>query len=406
MKTIWMVSGGAEAVPGIKRAREMGLRVVVSDGNPQAPGLALADDRVIASTYDVDATVSEAQKYRQSAGPIDGVISIAADVPLTVATMAAELGLPGIPVQTARLAADKLAMKQRFQAAGIPTSWFSPVGSASDLRRIADERGYPLVVKPVDSRGARGVLRLTADVDLEWAFGHSRSFSPTSRTMVEEYLEGPQVSTESIIVDGQAFTPGFTDRNYEYLDRFAPYIIENGGQQPSALNHEDQASIARLAEEAGRALGVKTGVVKGDMVRTPEGPKVVEIATRLSGGWFCTDQIPLATGVDLVGTAIRLALGEKVEPSEFRVRRHLGVAIRYFFPEPGRVVAIENADHFADAHWVHRLGLFVGPDDLVEAVTNHTKRAGFVITTGDTRDEAVARARHVVDTIQIRTVST
>jgi len=404
MKTIWIVSGGAEAVPGIQRAKELGLHVVVSDGNPKAPGFALANDCVVASTYDIKTTLKAAQEYHCTVRPIDGVISIAADVPLTVATVAAGLGLPGIPVETARLAADKLAMKQRFKAAGIPTSWFRPVGSVSELREIAGERGFPLVVKPVDSRGARGVLRLTADTDLDWASQHAKSFSPTSRIMVEEYLEGPQVSTESLMIDGMAFTPGFVDRNYEYLHRFAPYMIENGGQQPSALRQQDQAGIARLAEEAGRALGVKTGVVKGDMVLTAEGPKVIEIATRLSGGWLCTDQIPLATGVDFVGLAIRLALGEKVDSTEVIPRCHLGVAIRYFFPEPGRVVEVRNADRFANLPWVHSLGLYVGPGDLVEPVTNHTKRAGFVITTGDTRDDAIARALQVIGTICIRSV--
>src|SRR5437588_8831418 len=95
-RTLVIVGGGAVAVPGIQRARAMGLHVVVSDVNPSAPGFAWADDAVVADTYDVDATLAAATKYQQTTRPIDGVICTAADVPLTVASVASALGLPGI----------------------------------------------------------------------------------------------------------------------------------------------------------------------------------------------------------------------------------------------------------------------------------------------------------------------
>ena len=402
-RTLLIISGGIEAVPGIRLAKRMGLHVVVSDINPEAPGFAFADDRILASTYDVEQTVDAALKYDRSNRKIDGVICIAADVPLTVASVASALGLPGIPVRSAALAASKMAMKERFSDAGIPTPWFGAIKSVEHLEEVVEDKGYPLVIKPVDSRGARGVLRLTDGVDLKWAFEHSLRFSPSSQVMAEEYLEGPQISTESMLLDGEGVTPGFIDRNYEYLDRFAPYIIENGGQQPSRLPGDDRASVSRVAESAGIALGIENGVVKGDMVFTSDGPKVIEIAARLSGGWMSTDQIPLGTGVDLVGCAIRLALGEKVAPDELMPRYRLGVAIRYFFPEPGKITEIGNLDEFRGLPGVHRLCLFSSVGDVIEPVTNHTKRAGFVITTGETAEKAVELASKIIKNLSIRT---
>ena len=399
-----MVSGGAEAVPGIRLAKRMGLHVVVSDGSARAPGLCEADDGIIASTYDVAETVEAAREYSRTVRPLDGVISVAADVPVTVASVAEALGLPGIPLEAAHLAADKVAMKQRFVERGIAVPWFSAVESADALRAVMAERGLPLVIKPVDSRGARGVLRLTIGRDVGRAYANARRWSPTGRVMVEEYLAGPQFSTESLLLDGVGYTPGFADRNYEYLERFAPWIIENGGQQPSAVGANDQDEIAALAVRAGVALGVSTGIVKGDMVLTPEGPRVIEVATRLSGGWFCTDQIPLATGVDLVGAAIRVALGDAVDPRDLVPTLDRGVAIRYLFPEPGRVTAITGAERFREEPWVHRLGFAVSVGDAVEVPTDHTRRAGFVITSGESRELAVARAQTVVDAVRIETV--
>ena len=400
---MWIVSGGAEAVPGIQRARAMGLYVVVSDMNPQAPGFAVASDGVVANTYDVDGTVTAATEYHRRKRPIDGVMCMAADVPLTVAGVAAALNLPGISVETARLAADKLAMKQAFQAAGVPTPWFQAIGSLDELRVVVADRGFPIVLKPVDGRGARGVLRLTPATDLAWAFAHAKSQSRRGDVMVEECLDGPQVSTEGLLVDGVGTTCGFIDRNYEHLETFAPYIVENGGEQPSSLPVPAQRAISNIAMDAGRALGIVSGNVKGDMVWTARGPYVIEIAARLSGGWMSTDQIPLGTGVDLIGASIRLALGERVPVDDLRPRWHRGVAIRYFFPPPGRVVTVEGAESFAKMPSVHRLGFFVEPGEIVQPITDHTKRAGFVITTGETRDEAVARAQSVVNGVRIIT---
>jgi len=381
----------------------MGLHVVVSDGNAEAPGLSHADDAIIASTYGIEETIAAAYKYRREVRPIHGVTSIAADVPLTVARFAEALELPGIPVGAAELAPDKLRMKECFVEAGIPVPWFSDVESPDHLASILAERDTDMVIKPVDSRGARGVLRIGPGADIWEAFERAFSQSPAGRVMIEEFLSGPQLSTESVLIRGQGYTPGLTDRNYEYLDRFAPYIIENGGQQPSELNERQQKEISSMAERAGIAMGISTGIAKGDMVYTPEGPRVIEIAARLSGGWFSSDQVPLATGVDLIGVAIKLALGDDVPGEEVTPKYQKGVCIRYFFPAPGRVREIRNREQVERRPWVHRLGFFVQPGGLLEPVTNHTQRAGFVITVGDTRDEAVARAQEVVQTIEIIT---
>ena len=398
------MSGGIEAVPGIRLAKEMGLHVVVSDMNPNAPGLAVADDRIIASTYDVEATVAAAKRYHRAVRPIDGVMCIASDVPLTVASVALALGLPGIPPESASLATDKLAMKRKFSADGVPVPWFSPVESIEHLRKIVMQQGYPLVLKPVDSRGARGVLRLTPDVDLEWAYHLSHSYSPTDRVMVERFLAGPQVSTESIVVNGVAYTPGFSDRNYEYLERYAPYIIENGGELPSYLPTETRQAVRDLVQQAARSMGITDGVVKGDIVVHDSKPYVIELAARLSGGYFCTHEIPLNTGVDFVRHAIRLALGEKPDPSELTPHFQRGVAQRYLFPKPGRVIRISGLEEAKQRPGIVLCEVRVAVGDIMGMIESHPSRAGVVIAVADTRQKAIDRVAAVVNDIKIETV--
>lgn len=403
-RTLLIVSGGIEAVPGIRLAKEMGLHVVVSDVNPNAPGFAVADDHIIASTYDVEATVAAAQEYHRTVRPIDGVMCIASDVPLTVASVALALGLPGIPLESARLAMDKLAMKRKFSLDGVPVPWFSPIESIEHLRQIVVQYGYALVLKPVDSRGARGVLRLTPDVDLEWAYRLSHDYSPTGRVMVERFVPGPQVSTESIVVDGLAYTPGFSDRNYEYLERYAPYIIENGGELPSHLSPETQQDVRDLVQRAALSMGITNGVVKGDIVVHDGKPYVIELAARLSGGYFCTHEVPLNTGVDFVRHAIRLALGEKPDPSKLTPRFQRGVAQRYLFPGPGRVVCISGVEEVTQRSGIALCEVRVAVGDTVGAIESHPNRAGVVIATADTRQKAINRVVAAVNDIEIETV--
>jgi biotin carboxylase len=402
MKSLWIIGGGVEAVPSVRRAKEMGLFAVVADGNPAAPAFALADARVVVSTYDEEDMAAKAAAFARENRPLDGVFAASADVPRTVARVAEALGLPGISCATAALAADKLAMKHHLRAAGIPVPGFWAVESAGELRACLEPAGGRLVVKPVDSRGARGVLQLRAGSDFDEAFRRAKAQSPTGRVMAEAFVPGPQFSTESVLVEGEGRTPALIDRNYARLEQFAPFMIEDGGTQPSFLPPAETAPVARLAEAAGRALGIRTGTVKGDMVLGPDGPVVIEMAARISGGWMATDQIPLHSGVDFVGIAIRLALGETVDLAEAEPKPGgLATAIRYFFPPPGLVRAVGIDRALVEQPWVRRFSLELSPGDRVPPVTDHTRRAGFVLVTGADRAEAVARAEAVIAAIRI-----
>ena len=334
-KTLLIVCGGIEATHGIARAKEMGLHVVVSDGDPNAPGFALADASLIASTYDPRGTANAAELYHRTVRPIDGVICMGADVPQTVAAVAQRLKLRGLSSETAHLAMDKLAMKDRLKAHGVPIPWYAPLRDAADLQIAMLERGLSLVVKPVDSRGGRGVQRMNAGRDAETAFAEAKAQSPTGRVMVEAYLDGPQISTESILLNGVGYTPGFSDRNYEFLERFAPFFVENGGDLPSHVASAVRADVEATVTAAAKALGIANHNYKGDMVVHRGKAHVIELAARLSGGYFCTREIPLSSGVDFVGATIRLALGEAVAPADLTPRFERPIVQRYVFPPPG-----------------------------------------------------------------------
>lgn len=315
----------------------MGFRVVASDGNPAAPGFAVADRQIVADTYNPQETALLAEDFSDGPyGPVDGVLALCADVPYTVAYVADTLGLPGLPLAVAHLGRNKLAMKRHLQASGVQTAKGAEVASLSQLRRLQAQLGGTVVVKPIDSRGARGVTILKPQGDAGFAWDAAMSSSPSQRVMIEEWLDGPQISIESICYGGTHFTmstPGFLDRNYSRLAEFAPFVIEDGADGPTRLDFVDRTRVELAFAKAAEAVVGKTPcTVKGDMVLTPDGPKIIELALRLSGGYMSTDLVPRSTGVDLVGAAIRLALGETLDPANYTKQFERGIAIRYNIP--------------------------------------------------------------------------
>ncbi|WP_419784176.1 phosphoribosylglycinamide synthetase [Maridesulfovibrio sp.] len=406
-KTLIVIGAGLESIPVLQRAEEMGLHVLAVDANPQAPGFAYAHESVIGCVYTPEITVAALTKWSIKGGKPQGVICAAVDAPGTVAAVAEQFGLTAVSSETARLATDKKAMKDRFKESGIPIPWYKEIFNAEELVEIIDERRETLVIKPVDSRGARGVLRLVyGSVDMpdpRGAFECAKNESPSGRVMVEKHLDGPQISTEGFVVGGQPFCPGFSDRNYEFLDRFAPNIIENGGDLPSFLNQDTQAAIKDLSGRAAMALGIADSMFKGDMVVHEGKPYVIEMAARLSGGYFCSHEIPWNTGVDFVGAAIRLALGETPGAEDLTPSFQRGVAQRYLFPKPGRVLAIEGVEEAKAMDGISMVEIRTAVGQTISPATSHPARAGVVMARADTREEAITRVKAAVEAIKIIT---
>ncbi|MBI1852690.1 MAG: hypothetical protein HYR85_20305 [Planctomycetes bacterium] len=399
-KTLLVLGAGVEQVPGIRCAKAAGVRVLALDGNPKAPGFGLADEPIHVSPFDPE-RVAAAVSLIHRRSPIHGVLSIGIDAARTVALLVDRLRLPCPPSGAIRIAADKIEMKRRLFEDEVPMAWFSEIESENVLRALASVRGLPLVVKPADSRGARGVVRLTPEVEIDWAYNHALSHSPSRRVIVEELLPGPQVYTETVVIDGDAVTVGFLDRIEADPRRFGPHIVDAGGNMPSHLPARTLESVHQIVAQAARSLGVRTGTLRADVVVTPDGPRLIEATPLLSGGFFATDLIPLSTGVDFLGLVVNLAVGERVTRSQFTPRYHRGAAVRFLLPASGivsRIAGTEDADQMPG---VERAVVYVREGDAVERITDATRRGGYVIATGASREDAEQAADAAASAISI-----
>jgi biotin carboxylase len=396
-KRVAIIGAGVEQIYAYQLAKAHGYDVVGTDINKDAPALAYADYSAIASTRDYEGTLSAISAIHNE-HPINAIMTVANDVPYTVAYVANALGLPGISLKTARLGSNKLKMKEAFIEAGVTVPRFKLIQSVNDLHQCFIDWQTRLIIKPTDNRGARGVLLIDKTTDLQWAYNYAKQHSKLGEVIVEEFIEGPQISTEGFVVNGTCYTVAMSDRNYDQLSTYQPYVIENGGTMPTCLDGHCQTAICEELQKAADALGLTNGPIKGDIVLDHVGNVyIIEIATRLSGGYFCTDQIPLATGVDLVYQTMKFSLGQSLSISDLIPKQCNYVAIRYWFPCRGRLTSIPNLDTILSEPDVHKAQIHYSVGHQFDTVEKHPDRLGFIIVSdSDSYKNAQERADQII----------
>lgn len=377
--------------------------MLAADSNPNAPGFKFADEAAVVSSRDVTGLKKLCDESASRGFPVAGVLVMGTDIPQIAAELAIHLKIPGPSVETGLWTTNKFLMKEKLAQAGVAVPWCALAGSFATLQRLMrDHGGQKFVIKPTDRSGARGVFVVHADdADLKALYDEAKAEAYGGEVIVEEFIEGDQISTESIVWQGKAYTPGFVDRNYEMLERFAPSVIENGGTHPSKVTGPLKVAIKDLVERAAVALGIENGVAKGDVVIAKDGtPMIIEMAARLSGGDFSESLIPLGCGVNIVKAAIQIATGRAPVVAELSDKWEKAVANRYFFGSPGKLVAIHGLEQARALPWVRKLEVYVKPGDVIGRIRFHAGRLGVFTAVADSRDEVQERVRAIYDLIR------
>ena len=210
---ILIIGAGIFQEPAIRIAREMGLAVIATDISEKAPGLRHTDYVEMVSKFDVDSTIAMAKKYNEMFN-LRGVMTIGTDVSYTVACVAKELGLPGIEPESALMATNKAMMRERLKECGVPIPDFRTTTERAEAIELAAEIGFPLVMKPVDSMGARGVRRIDNVVEtMDW-FPVAKKHSRSGQVILEELMTGPEVSIDTLVSDGEVHLLTIADTKY------------------------------------------------------------------------------------------------------------------------------------------------------------------------------------------------
>lgn len=387
-KHILIVGAGREQIQAYKTAKNMGLKIVGTDIDPNAPGFKFTDYSLICSTRNIDETLKTVidfnKKYK-----LDGVFTIANDAAQTVAALTDSLNLPGISTHSAKLASNKDLMKNKFKEFSIPTPNFHIVKTYEEFIKKIPDLKFPLVLKPSDGRGSRGVLLIDDETDLMWAWSYSMKNSETKILLLEKFELGDQLSVEGIFID-KCFHPiAFSDRNYFNLSKTKPFIVEDGGVIPSKYKGKILDDISKLIQDAALSLQIDWGTVKADIVLSKNGPKIIEIAARLSGNYLASHQIPLVYGYDIISSIIRLSLGESIPNILDLPKPKCFLGVRYFFPISGKIKDIIGVEKIQNDSNVIMLELFRKIGDFQPNIESNIGRSGVIMCKEKTYENAI-----------------
>lgn len=381
-KKLMILGASILQLPAIEKAKEMGLDVVVVDMNLDAVGFKVPGiEKEIISTIDIQAVISAAKRHR-----IDGIMTLATDMPMrTVAAVAKEMNLIGIDEETALKATNKAEMRKALQVNNVPIPKFYVVSNKDEYKDVVKQFNVPFIVKPADSSGSRGIFEVkdihNEDLIVE-AYEYCHPFSRVGDVVVEEYMEGPEVSVETLTVNGECHVIQITDK----LTTGAPHYVEMGHSQPTMLSKEIAEQISKVAKAANKAIGIKNGPSHTEIIVTKQGPKIVELGARLGGDNITTHLVPLSTGVDMVECCIKIALGEI---PDIKKKWNKGSAIRYFEQHAGVIDSIEGVDKAEEIDGVQQISIVHGVGEEVTEINSSGERMGFVIAQDVDVDAAI-----------------
>jgi len=390
VKTVLFVGAGRHQRRAIQRAKELELRVVAVDRNPDALGLKEADITKVVDYADPGAVIKAVGRIK-----IDGVLTVSADsaVP-AVAAIAAELGLPGIGVETAHLMTHKIAMRRRLAEVGVPQPRFAALRTLSERHRALDEVGLPAVLKPADSGGQRGVFRIESMDDVEAHLHEVLTISPTGEAILEEYVEGTEMNGIVIAHGGEQVPLTLSDRLRPPGIGFGVGWIH---VYPAAVYGHQLEESERIATYGVKVLGLENGIAFPQLIAAPGGRVVmVECAARIPGGQMA-DLVRHAVCVDLIEVQLRLALGETLPDELIQPRFKQPLAIRFLTAEPGplpagRVLRIGSLEKVLAFPGVVQAETYLQVGEVIRPVRLDGDRRGYVIAVAETNVEALERA--------------
>lgn len=397
-KKLMILGGSILQLPAIKTAKAMGLQVIVVDRDPLAIGF--KEPGVIPeiiSTIDTENVVKAAKKHQ-----INGIMTLASDLPMqTVAVVVKELGLNGISKETAIKATNKIAMRLALQDYQVPIPLFFIIKNKADYDNAIKNLkslGKKCIIKPADNSGSRGII-LIDDFNnqslIEHAYSYSQQYSRSGDLLVEEYMEGDEISVETLSMNGVCHIIQITDK----LTTGQPYFVEMGHSQPTKLSQDLQDRVKQVVNQATRAIGITEGPSHVEIKITSEGPKVVELGARLGGDNITTHLVPLSTGIDMVKNCIHIAMGDGIS---IQPLRSCGSAIRYLKEDHGTISDITGIEKAKKLKGIVNISIVHSIGDHLHGIQSSNDRVGFVIAQADTAQEAIHRCEAALELIKVK----
>ena len=361
-KNLAIIGASYLQLPLISKAKEMGYTTHVFAWAANDVGEQAADHFYPISIVEKEAILARCREIG-----IAGICSIASDLAaVTVNYVASELGLPGNSMECTRRSTNKHLMREAFQAGGDPSPQSMEVDEQTDLSGL--ELQYPVIVKPTDRSGSRGIFKLDNEEGLKEAVRAAMKESFEKKALIEEFAEGEEYSVEGISRNGQHHILAITKK----YTTGAPHFVETGHMEPAPLDAEMQEKVKRVVVHALDSLGITDSASHSELKIDDQGRiRIIEIGGRMGGDCIGSHLVRYSTGIDFVRAVIQVTCGE--EPDLRPVSEPVAVEVKYIMTDDD-VVQMEK-DREA-GRILEQIAFF--PENLGKA-TDSSNRAGCYI---------------------------
>lgn len=360
--------------PLIQKAKSLGIETHVFAWEKGATAKELSDYFYPISILDKDAILNECIKIG-----INGITTISTDIAMPCVNYVAEkMNLIGNPLESIVISTDKYEMRKALSGAGIPCPKFALYEKPN-----FKDNGYldfPLIVKPTDRSGARGVTKVYNEQEVNAAIIKAQEISLHNRVIVEEFIESDrEFSVECISYNGKHYPLVVTDK----VTTRDPYFVELAHHQPANISEEIKSKIFSLTVNVLSALNIKNGASHTEMYLLDNGElRVVESAGRMGGDFIGSHMVQLSTGFDFLHATIDVAFGvfEYKNYTSKSIKPFSGVY--YVVPTPGVITSMhDNSAKFPDVVYSEFL-MEIG-DTASEVIDGSDKRGGIIVYSSD-----------------------
>jgi carbamoyl-phosphate synthase large subunit len=371
-KRILVFGGSDMQLSIINQCINLGLYTVVIDPSKNAPAKTIADAYEIVGGQDFEGTCEVVRKHK-----IDGILTTATDKPLVMmARIAKEFNFPFIPIETAEITTNKYLMKQVFIENNIPCA------NIRLIDKIDDTLEYPLVMKPIDNSGSRGVIFCNNKIEAERYFSEVIEHTRKDKIAVENIVYGQEYSLESLHYEGKTILYQITEK---YMTP-KPYFTEMELLEPPLLSNEKVEEIRQIVEKISTAFNFHNCGSHNEVKIDQNGNiKVIEVSPRFAGDYITSTLVPLSTGLNVELNLIKIALG--LEPDLTMPKNIAHSGIFYFNFKPGVVKKIIDYNYVREIEGVIVLKLDLEVGSIVNEIHLGPDRYGYIILQSDSREK-------------------
>ncbi len=383
-KSILVFGGSDYQLSLVKECMNMGLFTVVIDPNPEAIAQDYCDAFEVIGGQDFEGTCKTIEKYS-----IDAIITAATDKPLVMmARVAKKYGLRFFPEETARISTDKFLMKEKFIENNLSCAKGRLISS------IPDDFSFPLVIKPRDNSGSRGVIFCHSREEAEQVLEESKSHTKSDKVVAEEVIEGTEYSIESLHFNGKSKIIQITEKVVTPL----PYFIELGHIQPPVLPNNILREIEVLVETVAKVFNFENCGAHNE-VKIKDGKiTLIEVSPRIGGDFISSILVEKSTGVNMERALVQILIGEDPDFSEFKENAS---GIFFFHFNEGTVKRIMPVEPIMDKYDVVKYQFNLQVGTIIPKIRVGTDRYGYFIINAENRTELLKKRDEIFSEIKV-----